>query len=137
VNTLTAHDWPGNVRELENYVERLVVYSHDGKLAPEAVGPPGQGMHRLRSRSPKTPNDLPGLIQLLVRTGIQSLPADEGKLHTRLVEGVEKELIEQVLRQCDNKQVKAADRLGMNRNTLHQKLVKFGIIKGSGEANGQ
>jgi Nif-specific regulatory protein len=137
VASLAAHDWPGNVRELENYVERLVVYSPNGRLAPEAVGAPGQGMHRLRSRSPKSPQDLPGLIQQLVRAGIQAIPADEGRLHAKLVEGVERELIEQVLRQCDNKQVKAADRLGMNRNTLHQKLVKFGIIKGSSEGNGQ
>jgi Nif-specific regulatory protein len=135
--SLAAHDWPGNVRELENYVERLVVYSPNGRLAPEAVGAPGQGMHRLRGRSPKSPQDLPGLIHQLVRVGIQAIGPDEGRLHAKLVEGVERELIEQVLRQCDNKQVKAADRLGMNRNTLHQKLVKFGIIKGSGDGNGQ
>jgi len=34
-------------------------------------------------------------------------------------------LIEQVLRQCDGVQLKAADRLGINRNTLHKKREEF------------
>ena len=35
------------------------------------------------------------------------------------------ELIEQVMRQCDGVQVKAATRLGINRNTLHKKIEEF------------
>jgi len=65
------------------------------------------------------------LIQQLVRVGIQSLPADEGRLYERLVGGVERELIEQVMQICENIQVKAATRLGINRNTLHKKLMEF------------
>jgi Nif-specific regulatory protein len=52
------------------------------------------------------------------------LPAGK-KLYHALVGGVERELIEQVLRQCDGVQIKAADRLGINRNTLHKKLEEF------------
>ena len=46
-------------------------------------------------------------------------------LYDRLVGGVERELIEQVLPLCDNVQVKAAARLGINRNTLHKKVESF------------
>jgi len=53
------------------------------------------------------------------------LPADEGRLYDRLVGGVERELIEQVMQMSDNVQVKAAARLGINRNTLHKKLSEF------------
>jgi len=38
---------------------------------------------------------------------------------------VERELIEQVLHDCDQIGIKAAQRLGMNRNTLHKKVSEF------------
>ena len=47
------------------------------------------------------------------------------KLYDFLVGGLERELIEEVMRQYGNTQVKAAERLGINRNTLHKKLEQF------------
>ncbi len=120
---LLAYDWPGNVRELENCMERAVVLSDGPDLRPELVHPPGSG-RRLRPPGSRT-GDLQSLIQHLVRIGIQTLPAEDGKLHERIVETVERELIEQVLLQCDNVQVKASARLGMNRNTLHKKVERY------------
>jgi hypothetical protein len=38
---------------------------------------------------------------------------------------IERELIQQVLRACDSVQIKAASRLGINRNTLHKKLSEY------------
>jgi two-component system, NtrC family, response regulator AtoC len=38
---------------------------------------------------------------------------------------VERELIEQVLKMCGSNKVAAARKLGINRNTLHQKLTRF------------
>ena len=31
------------------------------------------------------------------------------------------------MRQCDSVQIKAAGRLGINRNTLHKKLKEYGL----------
>ncbi len=123
MKTLLAYDWPGNVRELENCIERAVVLSEGSALRPELVKPPGGG-RRLRPGGGRN-GDVAALIQHLVRVGIQSIPAEEGKLYERLVEGVERELIEQVLLLCDNVQVKASARLGMNRNTLHKKVERY------------
>ena len=124
---LAAHDWPGNVRELENAIERLVVLSGDDELDPAHL-------RLTRPRPMRTarvgggaavPLDVPGLVQALVRAGVNAaLPADV-KVYDHLVGGVERELIEQVMRQCDGVQVKAAARLGINRNTLHKKLEEF------------
>jgi Nif-specific regulatory protein len=125
LNLLLAHDWPGNVRELENYVERLVLLSRAGPLSPESVPPPGR-FARLGKR--KTSGDVPDLIRRLVEAGISALPP--GGLKAGLVDAVERELIEQVMRQCNGVGVKAADRIGINRNTLHKKLEEY---RGDGE----
>jgi len=130
---LQAHDWPGNVRELENTIERAVVLSHGQALTPEMLMPPGQDRRWRPARS--RGGDLAALIQQLVRTGIQTIAANEGKLYDKLVGGVERELIEQVLQQCDNGQVKAAARPGINRNTLHKKVSDYSKPEaGSGTA---
>ena len=124
---LKAHDWPGNVRELENAIERLVVLAEDGALS---AGHLQFDRPRLASRGAKGAAgghgaDVPSLIRALVRAGVVTpLPPDR-KLYDFLVGGVERELIEQVMRQCDDVQVKAAVRLGINRNTLHKKLEEF------------
>jgi Nif-specific regulatory protein len=66
----------------------------------------------------------------LVRVGTATPPPDDAKLYDYLVGGLERELIEQVIRQCDGVKVKAADRLGINRNTLHKKLEEFDTTLG-------
>ncbi len=125
---LLAHDWPGNVRELENCIERAVVLAGtEQTINPETLRTPWLGSRRLRGRG-RGP-DLPALIQQLVRAGIQY--GSDGLLYQQLVGGVERELIEQILQLCDNVQVKAASRLGINRNTLHKKLDDFAKEDGS------
>jgi transcriptional regulator with PAS, ATPase and Fis domain len=124
LKSLLDHDWPGNVRELENYIERAVVLSNGQELSVEQLTPPARGQRRVRLAKARG-NDLPSLIQQLVRVGIQTVPTEDGSLHQRLVGGVERELIEQVLQLSDHVQVKAAARLGINRNTLHKKISEY------------
>jgi Nif-specific regulatory protein len=124
IRALLDHDWPGNVRELENYMERAVVLTTGQELTPDLLAPPGRATRRWRPlRGHAAGSDLQGLIQQLVRVGIQTLP--KGTLNRRIVEGVERELIEQVMEECDRVQVKAAERLGINRNTLHKKVSEY------------
>ena len=122
IDRLQVYDWPGNVRELENYVERAVVLSHGQPLQFELMLP---GQERRMRASHGKPAELDGLIQQLVRAALQKLPMEEGNLYNHLIRGVERELLEQVLPLCDNVLVKAASRLGINRNTLHKKLAEF------------
>jgi transcriptional regulator with PAS, ATPase and Fis domain len=121
---LGQHDWPGNVRELENYMERAVVLSRGQKLTADLLAPPGHverpwAPPRSRARGD---DDLPTLIERVVRLGIQTLPDD---LWERIVPAVERKLIEQVLKECNDVQVKAALRLGINRNTLYKKVTDY------------
>ena len=61
-------------------------------------------------------------IHALVRAALLELPAADGALYKRVVTGVERELLEQIMPTCDNNRSKAATRLGINRNTLYKKL---------------
>jgi transcriptional regulator with PAS, ATPase and Fis domain len=127
-DALLAYDWPGNVRELENTIERLVVLSEGRKLSPDLLRF-GKPKYSLRNRRPKA-DDVPGLVRRLVEVGIRTPPPNGAKLYDFLVGGVERELIEQVMRQSDEVKVTAADRLGINRNTLHKKLEQYAADNG-------
>jgi Nif-specific regulatory protein len=122
LKALESYDWPGNVRELENYMERAVVLANGQGITPEMISPPGSREHRI-GKSRAKGGDVQSLIQQLVRVGIQSLP--DGTLDKSIVGAVQRELIEQVMQSCESVQVKAAARLGINRNTLHKKMSEY------------
>ena len=127
IQALQNYDWPGNVRELENYMERVLVLSGGRAIHPDSIGLPGRNNQRWMPSRAK-PADLSSLIQQLVRLGVQTLP--EGTLSEKIVDAVERELIEQVLQQCAGVQVKAAQRIGINRNTLYKKVEIYRLNDG-------
>jgi DNA-binding NtrC family response regulator len=123
---LQDYQWPGNVRELQNYIERAVVMAPGDELTcdllPEALlGPPRPGRGRSRQTDTET------LAHDLVQQGLSEAGPAAEDLHGKIVNRVERELIAQVLAACDNVQIKAAARLGINRNTLHKKLKQYGL----------
>jgi DNA-binding NtrC family response regulator len=71
--------------------------------------------------------DVESLTSEVVAEGIRSAPPDADDLHRRVVDRVEKELIIQVLANCNQVQTKTATKLGINRNTLHKKLKDYGL----------
>ncbi len=55
--------------------------------------------------------------------------AEPNELHELFLGAAEKPLLDVVLRQADGNQSKAADWLGINRNTLRRKLLDHKLIK--------
>ncbi|MBK6592319.1 MAG: Fis family transcriptional regulator [Burkholderiales bacterium] len=53
---------------------------------------------------------------------------EPGGMHDMLVRAVEKPLLEVVMAQADHNQSKAAQWLGLNRNTLRKKLLEHKLI---------
>jgi DNA-binding NtrC family response regulator len=107
-------------------IERAVVLAQGDEitldLLPESVtgkAPPRSSRFR--------PVDLDGLVGELVQQGVATAGPQEDNLHTKIVNRVERELIAQVMAVCDNVQIKAAAKLGINRNTLHKKLKEYGL----------
>ncbi len=125
---LKAHPWPGNVREVEHTIERAVVLSQQAILTLDLFLPQTHESERKSRRREKTDNDFPGLVRRIVQQSMHSgEPGAQAKLYDYLVGGLEKELIQQVLQECNGVQTRAAHRLGINRNTLHKKMLEYGI----------
>ncbi len=119
---LRAYDWPGNVRELENAIQRAITLSQGDKIFPDALPPqifrPGHGV------SISFENFLEEkLADLVDRMG----GLDRGDIYSMVLQRVEKPLITLVLRKTDGNQVRAANLLGINRNTLRKKIKELGI----------
>ena len=123
---LREHDWPGNIRELQNYVERAVILGTGGELLVEHLPPQLRGQSAPRPIRPRSGSADPAALRAeLVRQGIRTGGPSASNLHEQIVGQVERELIQQVLLSCDRVQIKAAARLGINRNTLHKKLAEY------------
>ena len=124
VTTLRRYSWPGNVRELQNYVERAIVLATSNTFTADLFPPHVRGLAPLRIGR-RRGDSLQDLCSELVTRGIREADEANTPLHPYVVSLVEKQLIEQVLRECQGVQIKAADRLGINRNTLHKKVVDY------------
>ena len=55
--------------------------------------------------------------------------AEPHSMHDMVIAAVEKPLLDVVMKQADGNQSKAAEWLGLNRNTLRRKLLDHKIIK--------
>lgn len=122
---LESYDWPGNVRELQNYIERSVVLADGDELTPELL--PEAVRANRPQRGVRGRPDLETLTYEVVQEGLASASNGESNLHSKIVSRVERELIAQVMAACEGVQTKAANRLGINRNTLHKKLKEYNL----------
>ncbi len=93
---LQQHDWPGNVRELENAVERAMVVAQEPELREQDFS-----------------LDLAATANGATAVG-------------RSLEDVERAHILRVLEECGGNQTRAAEVLGVDRVTLHNKLKRYG-----------
>lgn len=120
---LVSYHWPGNVRELENTLRRACVLARGRTLIPEDV--------RLTAPATAAGKDVASL-EGAVQQRLASLLAQGGDagptdLYDSIVRAVERPLLEVVLGSAGGNQVKAAQMLGINRNTLRKKLVELGL----------
>jgi transcriptional regulator with GAF, ATPase, and Fis domain len=130
LDALVRYHWPGNVRELQNVVERCVVMAPGDELTLDLLPPNIRGGKTSAASVPGRGGDLDSLARDLVEQGLATAPADDDTLFDRVVSRVERELIAQMLAACGGVQLKAAARLGINRNTLRKKLLEHGLEEG-------
>ncbi|MFT4570032.1 MAG: two-component system nitrogen regulation response regulator GlnG [Hyphomicrobiaceae bacterium] len=128
--TLTAHSWPGNVRELENVLLRAASLAPNRVLIPSDL-PLGQRDTSVETQASALP--MAELIAAKVRQHFVEL-GDDGvhDLHAKFVALIEKPLFESVLERTGGNQLRAAEMLGINRNTLRKKITDYAIELGKG-----
>jgi transcriptional regulator with PAS, ATPase and Fis domain len=126
LEAMQKYAWPGNVRELQNYVERAVVMATGDELTFELLPEAVRTGRQPKSLGPRTMT-FEELTEELVLKGLETAGDGAEDLHGRIVNRVEREVISQVMAKCDSVQIKAAARLGINRNTLHKKLKEYGL----------
>ncbi len=135
LDALVDYAWPGNVRELQNYIERAVVLTETNKLSPDLFPNSVMGDRDSAAEAVFRPTDEKSLIQEFVYHRLSSAADSDDDLHKQIVEPVEKELLIQIMENCT--QIRAAHRLGINRNTLHKKLKEYGLDKPNGKPAGE
>lgn len=122
---LTNYPWPGNVRELENTIKRAVILSSDPLLT---VGDFSSLQSHKSGAVRSEELSLEALVEIKLRASLDNLDKMEtGDLHGMVLAQVERPLIRFVLEKTRGNQVKAADILGINRNTLRKKVTELGI----------
>ena len=130
---LKQHRWPGNVRELENLARRLAALYPQDVITREIIET------ELRADIPDSP-----IEKTTARSGALSISqaVEENMrqyfssfgdglpppgLYDRVLAEMEYPLILAALTATRGNQIKAADLLGLNRNTLRKKIRELGV----------
>jgi len=109
---MLAHPWPGNVRELRNVVERLVILSMGQTIEEETVR---------RVLATDIAAAEPPLAQAF---------GEESFREATLA--FEKAYLERKLRENDFNVSRTAEKLGLDRTSIHRKMKQLGIAADSG-----
>lgn len=110
VIALQQYSWPGNVRELQNVIERAVLL--------------GKGSHICV-------DDLPSAMTsgVAIAPTVATSPREGRQTLKEALEGPERQIILQVLRENNWNRNETADQLGINRTTLYKKMRKLNLEK--------
>ena len=131
IRALAEWNWPGNVRELENLVRRLLVLVGEDSISAEMVEAELASV-RPPEAQPIEVDSLAESVDQHVRRYFSTLDgaAPPAGLHGRILREVEYPLIVATLEVTRGNQVKAAEILGINRNTLRKRIRELGIWSG-------
>ena len=121
---LLTYPWPGNVRELSHVIERAVLWSRDFTLTAEhlsltAPDEPSRVTSASRRDEGKSADKAP-----------KSETAPRADWEGAELTEVERSMIERAMHEAGGNQTRAAQRLGISRDTLRYRLKKFGLQGG-------
>lgn len=128
---LKTYDWPGNVRELENFMRRVAALYNDEVIGTNIL------QQELVEQSGTVASIMTGQPQNSISESIEAHLSKyfnefEGSfppagLYDRILKEVEEPLIKLSLALTNGNQIKTAEMLGLNRNTLRKKIRELGI----------
>jgi len=109
LRALTGYPWPGNVRELENAVERAVAVANGAKIELRDLPPDVKGTQE---------GAIPGEV-------LAKMPYREAVDLAR--DRVSRDYLAVLLRDHEGNVTRAAERAGMERESLHRLLKRYGV----------
>jgi two-component system nitrogen regulation response regulator GlnG len=124
IERLEQRTWRGNVRELRNVVYRLALMAREERIDAESVGD---------IIGPEiTPASVPGEggqggFGAALAGWLTAESPPSGSLYHRALAAFEKPLIEYALGRTGGNQLRAAQLLGINRNTLRKRIGELGL----------
>jgi two-component system nitrogen regulation response regulator GlnG len=129
LDRLKLHDWPGNVRELENLIRRICALYGEETIGARIVE------RELAEQSTTATGEGPVTLSTLVERNLASYFASQPGgvpptgLYDRVLAEIERPLFQLTLAATRGNQMRAAEVLGLNRNTLRKRLHDLGIEK--------
>ncbi len=131
IDRLKTHPWPGNVRELENFVRRLAALYTQDTLTAQIIE------QELAEAMPEKVADMGGVdakdLSEQVERYLSGYFSGFGKelpppgLYDRVIRQVELPLLTAALAATRGNQIRAAELLGLNRNTLRSRIRALDI----------
>jgi two-component system, NtrC family, nitrogen regulation response regulator GlnG len=130
IDRLKAYPWPGNVRELENFVRRIAALHTADVLTAQIVEQELMDSAPLRSPAGAAQSkDLSEMVErylgaYFAEFGSELPPAG---IYDRVIRQVERPLLSAALAATRGNQIRAAELLGLNRNTLRSRIKELDL----------
>jgi two-component system nitrogen regulation response regulator GlnG len=112
---LAAHPWPGNVRELQNVIQRALLKLNGHRVT-------ATDLSSLLPTVAATERGLGAVVESI----LDGAEPEQGRYRAAL-EALEAPLLSAALARTNGNQLRAAELLGMNRNTLRERIRALGI----------
>jgi two-component system nitrogen regulation response regulator GlnG len=130
IERLKAHPWPGNVRELENFVRRVgALYTQDTLTQQIIDQELAEVLPKRSATSESEPKDFSEMVERYLATYFASFGKElpPPGLYDRVIRQVEHPLLSAALAATRGNQIRAAELLGLNRNTLRSRIKALDI----------
>ena len=125
---LEKYQWPGNVRELENFILKLCALYTDEIIMNEDLVKEIKNLQKLDQQMLDTDSQFSKILENYLSKNINKINTEyQGDVYNYFVTELEKVLLFEVLKNKNGNQLKAAELLGLNRNTLRKKITELNI----------
>jgi two-component system nitrogen regulation response regulator GlnG len=120
---LSAQPWRGNVRELKNFIYRLALLAREETIDIDSIVPL---LPAATAECELAADKTPGLDGAVSQWLASERPS-AGAIYETALAAFERPLFTQLLREMGGNQLRAAQALGINRNTLRKRIVDLGL----------